>query len=213
MNYLILDTSCGIRVLLTANGKNYDCTDENGKTASTVLLPVIDKLLDEAQITVGDLDSIFAVVGPGSFTGIRIAVNTARMISYVKNIAVKKIDTLTIGAYSLEGKCKSVVYGWGKNFYVADYDENKNLICEPYTATDEDLNAFDGVMVCDKKSAQILNNGLVYDVNEALRRVAISKIESGINESLCDVVPFYVTDSQAERELAQKEKERGNQGV
>ena len=213
MNYLILDTSCGIRVLLTANGKNYDYTDENGKTASTVLLPIVDKLLDEAQIEVGDLNSIFAVVGPGSFTGIRIAVNMARMISYVKNVPIKKIDTLTIGAYSVDGKCKSVVYGWGKNFYVADYDENKNQSVEPYTATDEELNSFDGVMVCDKKSAQILGKGLVYDVNEALRLVAENKLKNGINEEISDVIPFYVTASQAERELEQKEKAGENKGV
>lgn len=206
MNYLILDTSCGIRVLLSANGKNYDYTDENGKTASAVLLPIVDKLLTDAQIEISDLNVIFAVVGPGSFTGIRIAVNTARMISYVKRVALNSIDTLSLGAYSLDGACKSVVYGWGKNFYVADYDENKNLKREPYTLTAEELDSYDGALACDKKSAQILGKGETYDVNEALRKVAEYKIKNDVKENLSDVVPFYVTASQAERELEQKEK-------
>lgn len=213
MNYVILDTSSGIRVLLCANGKNYNYTDENGKTASTVLLPVLDKLLNDAQITISNIDMIFAVVGPGSFTGIRIAVNTARMISYVHSIAIKSIDTLSLGAHSVEGKCKSVVCGWGKNFYVADYDENKNLIGEPYTATSEELEKTDGLLVCDKKSVQILGNGVTYDVSDALRKVALYKIENNITENLTDVVPFYVTVSQAERELAQKEKDSGSKGM
>jgi NTP pyrophosphatase (non-canonical NTP hydrolase) len=102
------------------------------------------------------------------------------------------------------------VYGWGKNFYVADYDENKNLKSEPYTLTAEELDSYDGALACDKKSAHILGKGETYEVNEALRKVAEYKIKNDVKESLSDVVPFYVTASQAERELEQKEKEIAN---
>ena len=44
---------------------------DNGKTHSENFMPLVEKTLNDASMTLDDLDYIAVVVGPGSFTGIR----------------------------------------------------------------------------------------------------------------------------------------------
>ena len=203
MNYLVLDTSSGIKILLTAKGKNYDFVDENGKAASTVLLPEIDRLLKEAEVEICNLDAIAVVVGPGSFTGIRIAVNTARMFSYVTKIPMIRVDNLELCAFSVEGECNSVVYGWGKNFYLASFADGVS-VGDARCVSDEYINGLDNV-VCDGKSKRFLPNATVCGSTVDLRGCVERKLESGDFTPIEEVVPFYIAVSQAENDLAGKE--------
>lgn len=52
-----------------------------GLTHSTTLLPMTDHVLRTSQLKLHDLDAIAVTVGPGSFTGIRIGVATAKGIA------------------------------------------------------------------------------------------------------------------------------------
>ena len=51
-------------------------------THSERLLPAIERLLHDAGVTLRDMDAIAVVTGPGSFTGIRIGVATAKGFAY-----------------------------------------------------------------------------------------------------------------------------------
>lgn len=52
-----------------------------GLTHSTTLLPMVDHVLHTSQLTLDDIDAVAVTVGPGSFTGIRIGVSTAKGIA------------------------------------------------------------------------------------------------------------------------------------
>lgn len=65
-------------------------------THSETLLPLIDELLKEKNITIKDIDMFAVCIGPGSFTGIRIGVATVKGMAQALN---KKIISVT----SLEG--------------------------------------------------------------------------------------------------------------
>ncbi len=58
------------------------------------LLGEIDRLLREAALTTGDLTGIGVAVGPGSFTGIRVGMATAKGLAYALRIGVVGISTL-----------------------------------------------------------------------------------------------------------------------
>jgi len=64
-----------------------------GSYADT-LLPVIDGMLDEAGIVKGDLDAIAVTRGPGSFTGVRIGVATAKGLAYGLDRPLYAVSTL-----------------------------------------------------------------------------------------------------------------------
>lgn len=84
MNILSLDCAGKIlTVTLTAGEKLYSANsgEAGSKKHNSLILPFADELLTKAGITVRDIDAIACVVGPGSFTGIRIGVSTAHALA------------------------------------------------------------------------------------------------------------------------------------
>jgi tRNA threonylcarbamoyl adenosine modification protein YeaZ len=58
------------------------------------LVPLIERLLADAGLTVGDLALIACGVGPGSFTGIRIGIATAAALAYAADKPVAPVGSL-----------------------------------------------------------------------------------------------------------------------
>ncbi len=204
MNWLALDTALGVKIILSVNGKIYKYTDEEYKMASAILLPKIDELLSEARLTLSDVDVFATTIGPGSFTGIRIAVNTARAFAYAQNKPILGIDCLTVGAYSINEECTSVLYGWGDNYYLARFDGNRNMIGEAVAIKEDELEALSGIIVTDKSTADIIPSAQLYDGVDCLIKAVEDKLAKNEAGSYNDVKPFYVMPSQAERDLANK---------
>lgn len=65
---------------------------------STVIMPLLKKLLDECKIEIKDLNEIIVVNGPGSFTGVRLGVTIAKTIAYSINAEIKCISALELKA-------------------------------------------------------------------------------------------------------------------
>ncbi len=63
------------------------------------LAPAIRQLLVEQELTPADLDLIGLVEGPGSFTGLRIGVTTAKMLGYALECPLVALNTLDVIAF------------------------------------------------------------------------------------------------------------------
>lgn len=205
MNYLALDTALGVKIILSVDGKYYEYTDEEYKMASSVLLPKIDELLSQANISLEDIDIFATTIGPGSFTGIRIAVNTIRAFAYALNKPVIALDCLTVGAFAYNGACSSILYGWGDNYYMASFDNNYNMIGDAKAVKQDELSSISGVVVCDKITAETIDSAIVYDSSKCLKKAVEHYISKGEKVGYDDVKPFYVMPSQAERDLKNKQ--------
>ena len=70
------------------------------------LLPLIRQLLDECGVSKNELTHIAASVGPGSFTGIRIGVATARALAQVLQLPCAAVPTLETFRYAEAGKAE-----------------------------------------------------------------------------------------------------------
>ena len=66
------------------------------KTHSEKLMPLVDKLLQESGVEREQLQSIAVAAGPGSFTGIRIGVATARALA--QGLAIPAVGVPTLEA-------------------------------------------------------------------------------------------------------------------
>ena len=97
LNILVIDTSSGLcSVGIKYNDKKIYKTIDEGRTHSETLLPLIDEVLKGNNISLGDINVLGVVVGPGSFTGIRIGISSIKAISLAKNISVVEITSTEV---------------------------------------------------------------------------------------------------------------------
>jgi tRNA threonylcarbamoyladenosine biosynthesis protein TsaB len=75
----------------------------NRRTHSVNLLPMVRDTLLDAGIDKRELSGIAVSIGPGSFTGLRIGMSTARTLAQVLKLPVAGVPTLDALVYPLEG--------------------------------------------------------------------------------------------------------------
>ncbi len=69
-------------------------TGAGGAQASSALIPAIETLMAEAELTFADLDAIAFGRGPGSFTGLRTACAVAQGLGFGAGVPLLPVDTL-----------------------------------------------------------------------------------------------------------------------
>lgn len=104
-HFLLLDTSTDICSVAVAN--EYDVLseriDDSGERKHAALLPLlIDSVLKDAGVNLHDISAIAYSKGPGSYTGLRVGLSSAKGMCYAKNIPLIGISTLEALAYSVE---------------------------------------------------------------------------------------------------------------
>ena len=98
MKILGIDTSskrCTV-CILEDNNVIIELHSDDEKTHSQTLMPLIDEMFKKTDLSLKDIDMLACCVGPGSFTGVRIGISTAKAFADVYNFK-------TFGVSSLEG--------------------------------------------------------------------------------------------------------------
>ena len=149
MLILGIDTStkiCTCSIFDSENGVIAETSLSVKKNHSNIVMPIIDNLFKISDLTINDIDKIAVAIGPGSFTGVRIALGIAKGLAMALNkplIAVNELDILEAIASGNENEIiplidarKERVYYKYQNTYVDDYlinlisnfDKNKKYI-------------------------------------------------------------------------------------
>ena len=68
--------------------------EAGGNNHAKHLLPFVDEVLKQAGIVMKEINGVAVSIGPGSYTGLRIGVSTAKGIAYTAGIPVMAISTL-----------------------------------------------------------------------------------------------------------------------
>ena len=108
MKVLAVDTSgpvCGV-ALLADDRILWESVAQNRLTHSVNLMPMIDMALEMSGETLGGLDRLAVVVGPGSFTGVRIGVSTVKGLAHGCGkpcAAVNALEAMAAGVGSFDG--------------------------------------------------------------------------------------------------------------
>ncbi len=96
MNVLAIDTSTyvmGVAVLRDSKVAGEMVTHLK-KNHSVRLMPAIRAVMDEAEMNPSDLDRIVVAQGPGSYTGVRIGVTTAKAMAWSLGIPIVGVSSL-----------------------------------------------------------------------------------------------------------------------
>ncbi len=123
MNFLIIDTSSPQSFVALSRGDNLIIEHIPPLKQSQILLPTIEKLLEDISI-----DFIAIGTGPGSFTGTRVGVMAAKALSFSKGIPLLPFCSLKIFAPSDDGPF--TLYGDAKSrgFYALDGERSEGSI-------------------------------------------------------------------------------------
>lgn len=101
---LSLDTSKSdiISVGLEIDGKRIEKYTRAKKALAQMVLPLVEELLHEHNITIADISDIRVSTGPGSFTGLRVGMAVANMLGALLGVPVngQAIGTIAVPHYS-----------------------------------------------------------------------------------------------------------------
>ena len=129
---LFIDTSLvNVSISIIKDGKILSLiSKEIPNMHSVYATKFVKDAIDEANIDANDVDNIFVINGPGSFTGVRIGVTIAKTYGYLIKkdiIPVSSLKSLAISA-NYNGTILSMIPANKSNYYVGIYDNDYNEI-------------------------------------------------------------------------------------
>lgn len=193
------------------------------------LVPMIEEILAELDIKIGEIDLYAVAKGPGSFTGLRIGVATVKSFAHVFNKPVVGISTLEALAYNMpyhsvvvpmldarRDRVYSGIYTW-QDGNIKCLEEDRAINIEDYL---EELSTYDRVYINGDGAdvyrdiiAEKLGHKAVFaKIGQnscravALAELALEKYDKGQVDDFYSLVPEYLRMSQAERQKKQGEK-------
>ncbi|MGT2933777.1 tRNA (adenosine(37)-N6)-threonylcarbamoyltransferase complex dimerization subunit type 1 TsaB [Streptococcus catagoni] len=107
------------------------------KNHSVSLMPAIDFLMSSVDLEPSDLDRIAVAQGPGSYTGLRVAVATAKVLAYSLKIDLVGVSSLYALAASYQEPSATVIpiiNARRNNVYAGFYQNKKSISTEQYMA-------------------------------------------------------------------------------
>ena len=128
MKYLFIDSATTNLVAAIINeGKiAYIYNNNDGHDTSSKMMPVLAEAFDKAGLKPQDIDKIFVVTGPGSFTGIRVGLTVAKTMAYTLNIPIVSISSLEVMASGNGGT--ALINARRGYVFAGTYDENLNNV-------------------------------------------------------------------------------------
>ena len=194
-----------------------------GLTHSETLLPMIKRVMGDLPYS--SLDAIAITSGPGSFTGVRIGVATVKGLAFASGIPCISVSTLEAIAYNFsDTDCTvcCVMDARRMQFYNALFEikggKVKRLtpdraisledLREELKALDWVIIAGDGARLCFENIAlencELADDAHIYQNAVSVSNAAQNKKRIPAKE----LMPFYLRQSQAERELKLKTKNK-----
>lgn len=201
------------------------------KTHSQIMMPQIEEMFNIAEIDPLDVDVFAAAVGPGSFTGVRIGVATAKAMAQAANrpcVAVSTLEALAYSSKYFDGIAVPILDARRNQVYNALFDCGKDgmvritedralaldALIEELKGLDRDcLFMGDGVLVFEDeireklgKKAFFAPKTVAMNLGGAVAELGAEKFKKGETVTYSDLVPSYVRLSQAERDRLEKLK-------
>ncbi|WP_353093027.1 tRNA (adenosine(37)-N6)-threonylcarbamoyltransferase complex dimerization subunit type 1 TsaB [Tissierella praeacuta] len=232
MKILALDTSTMMATcaVLDENRVLGEYSLNQEETHSEKLVPMVKEVLDSLDLKVSDIDLYGVAIGPGSFTGLRIGVATIKAFAHLFKKPVVGISTLEALAFNLpygeivvpmidarRDRVYTGIYTWenGKIKTIMDPD-----VLDIYYLLDILDKSYDKVLV--NGDGSLLHKGKIQEgLKEKVRfstigqnfcratsvgELALIKYNEGHTDDCYTLVPEYLRESQAQRELREKEQ-------
>ena len=195
---------------------------------SDVLNVFIEKALTTAGKTLAEVDVFACGIGPGSFTGLRICLNTIKTLAYCHQKPVVGISSLHTLAFQLAGQTKthefsnipiiSMINAYKNMVYVATYIQGDSGLSEVKTpevirvqnladyVTETSLVCGDGFLAYQKffpptLSEKMIRISGVSDEPAAKNLALLAERNPSLQQPWNHLLPLYLRASEAEENL------------
>ncbi|MBQ8323036.1 MAG: tRNA (adenosine(37)-N6)-threonylcarbamoyltransferase complex dimerization subunit type 1 TsaB [Clostridia bacterium] len=202
-NYLAIDTSGGyLSVVAVKDGKAFtsyvpDCAMRQ----SVLLMDEIDRVLKQAEMTVSDCDFFAAVVGAGSFTGIRIGISAAKGFALACGKPTLPVTSFDVLAYNaIDEKVLCLVDAMHGYYYACGYENGKAIAQPAYLSEAEALALAKTEGYALRAGAPLPIATEVVEPAEGLKKAVGALAEQG---AFGELTAVYVRKSSAEENLRQ----------
>lgn len=195
LKQLVIDTATNyIFLSLIIDGKEASFRYEEGiNNHSVTIIPYLDEILKENNISLKEIDEVIVGVGPGSYTGVRIGVTVAKMIGHMNKIKVYTTSSLSLlASNSSSSYVLALVDARRGNAFMALYQNIQGKM--DYIFTDK-LDKIEKVKSELTMDYETITSGKP-DVIKVLNSNLIEYVDD-IN----DLVPNYLQVTEAERNL------------
>jgi len=196
MKRLLFDVSTN--VMYVAYARDEILVDFSIRIASRdhakYLVDRIDQVLKRNKVTLDQMDEIIIGYGPGSYTGIRIAVVVAKMLAYTKNIRLKVISSLYFMTSGYEGKIAACIDARRGFVFSAIYEDGKVIQSDTY------------LKLAELYTLDIAKNAQTVIIDDRNFEINIKRIieTSTVVEDIHDLEPNYLRKTEAETNHDQK---------
>lgn len=153
MRSLFINTSSFFMSVAILEDKDilYKFEEEIKTDMASKIIPAIELSFENVPFTLNDIDKIFIVTGPGSFTGIRVGVTAAKTIAWALKKDIIPISSLEcLATTQVDAKYKIPMIDARRGYVFAGvYDKDLNSIMPDSYLKKEDLDKYlsDGIII------------------------------------------------------------------
>ena len=205
-NFLALDTSGNhLSVVACKDGKTHsvflpDCAMKHAVS----VMPAIEEALKKAELSLAECDFFAAVVGAGSFTGIRIGISAIKgfCLAYGKpSLPITSFDLAAYNGINEGAKTLCLVDALHDSYYACGYQGAQVILPPAYLAEEEVLGLQkEGYALCACGPLPLMEKAsvTVLDPCEGLKKAAVALAKEG---RFGELTALYVRKSSAELNL------------
>jgi tRNA threonylcarbamoyladenosine biosynthesis protein TsaB len=147
VNLLGIDTStpASAASVLRADGESFEVAPEParltaGPAHARELMPAVADVMERAGLDFGDLEAIAVGVGPGTFTGLRIGIATARALAGARGLPLRPVSSLAALAEGIEGELRlPLIDARRGELFAALYGAGGEPLWPPFVAPPEQV--------------------------------------------------------------------------
>lgn len=228
MKILSINTSSNIcaAAILEDSTLIKEITIDDANTHSIKLMPLIDELFKQSNLSIQDIDLFSCDKGPGSFTGIRIGISTIKAFCDVTKKTSIGISSLTSLAYSsnYEGLICALIDAKNDNVYYGLFEHKSGTYTQVGDFLAENIHNITEILKnCNKPVFFVGNGSRIYQdvlesslnnnaiIEDDMKYCNLSAYNTGraafdvfSSSQYSPLSPLYLKKSNAERELEAK---------
>lgn len=195
---LVMDTSNSyLAVGLFKDNMCLEAFQEKGsRRQSEKAIPTLKEVLDRHHIALKDVNEMIITSGPGSYTGVRVAMTIAKTLAAVSDVRIKSVSSLA--AYAGMNQALSVIDARGHKVFVGVYENGLPLIKEQVVVLEDfaqlraeygdfELVGEIGCLGLDEKECDLCAN--IYALGQMANPI----------ENVDLLVPTYIKDVEAKK--------------